>query len=39
MKGSTLAKNGETSTRQSSAAALDAHAGLSRDEPWSPPTA
>ncbi len=31
MKGSTLAKNGETSTRRSSAAALDAHAGLSRE--------
>jgi len=31
MKGSTLAKNGETSTRRTSAAALDAHAGLSRE--------
>ncbi len=32
MKGSTLAKHSETTARQSPGAALDAHAGLSRDE-------
>src|SRR5689334_16384346 len=32
MKGSTLAKNGETTARRTTGAALEAHAGLSREE-------